>query len=240
MKSYILAIVPFVIATHGVARAQESSGAEDQAEVAEEAEATEEDASERPLRLADRIKAVQRKVFIKKKRFEFYPTFGLDLNDPFYQHLLAGGAVSFHLADAFALEARGGLVIASLKQAQARLRLDALLPENPPEMKYHADLDLTWSPIYGKVSLFGDSILHFDTFLTAGPGVFGTDAGANPAVNIGVGQRYFVNRWLAVRWDIRDYIFVDQRNQESDLQNLLIFSLSLSGFLPTSFEYEYQ
>lgn len=193
-------------------------------------------------RLSDRIKAVQRKVFMKKGRVEIFPQFSLDLNDPFYQHLIVGGSVAYHLADSFAIEARGGYAFASIKQGALRFvrqETDSLI-KNPPEFKYHADLDLLWAPIYGKISLFGDSILHFDTYVTAGPGIFGTDAGLNPAANIGIGQRYFITEWLTARFELRDYMFLDSRNTSSDLQNLLVFGFSVSGFLPTAFEYEYQ
>ena len=114
------------------------------------------------------------------------------------------------------------------------------LLENPPEFRWHADLDLLWAPLYGKISLFSEGILHFDTYLTVGPGVFATDAAVNPAVNIGIGQRYFLTDWLVARIELRDYIFLDARNGESDLQNLLILGFALSGFFPTSFEYDYQ
>ena len=86
----------------------------------------------------------------------------------------------------------------------------------------------------------GGGILHLDTYVTAGGGIFGTDAGLNPSGNIGIGQRYFITDWLVARVEIRDYIFMDTRNSESDLQNLLMLGLSVSGFFPMTFEYEYQ
>lgn len=226
--------------------AEPAGGAEADQETARESEETQEaqpdPREERNRRLEDRIKSVQRKVFLKKQRIELFPYFGLDLNDPFFQHLLVGASVSYHLSDSIALEARGGAVIASLKQGAIRLvRQEAgAVLENPPEFKYHADLDFTWAPFYGKISLFGEGILHFDTYLTAGPGIFGTDAGLNPAANIGIGQRYFLTKWLVARIELRDYLFIDSRNNRSDLQNLLVLGFSVSGFFPTSFEYEFQ
>jgi outer membrane beta-barrel protein len=219
---------------------------QEQAEAAKEREETsstdEDKLDERNRRLADRIKSVQRKVFLKKQRIELFPYFGLDLNDPFFQHLIVGGSLSYHLVDSLAIEGRGGFVFASLKQNTIRLlrQVAGVLPENPPEFKYHGDLDITWAPFYGKVSLLGEGILHFDTYVTAGGGIFGTDAGTNPAANVGIGQRYFLTRWLVARIELRDYIFVDSRNGRSDLQNLMIIGFSVAGFFPTSFEYEFQ
>lgn len=215
----------------------------DAAEAAAEAEKTktgEDDKDE--AKLSDRIKSVQRKAFIKRQRVEIYPYFGLDLNDPFYQHFILGGSVAFHLADSMAVEVRGGGAIGKVRQKAIRFvrqETDSLI-QDPPQFQYHVDVDFGWAPIYGKISLFGEGILHFDTYLSAGPGIFGTDAGVNPAMNVGIGQRYFINDWLVARVELRDYIFIDRRNGESDLQNLLILGFSVSGFFPMTFEYEYQ
>src|SRR5688572_4815085 len=152
------------------------------AEASTEAKETEldlDDEGEERKKLSDRIKSVQRKSFLKESRFEVFPFFALDLNDPFFQHFIVGGAIGFHLVDSLSLEGRGGFVFASLKQDAikfVRQETDSLL-ENPPEFKYHADLDLTWAPFYGKISILGEGIMHFDTYITAGGGVFGTDAG---------------------------------------------------------------
>ncbi len=192
--------------------------------------------------LSDRIKAVQRKVFLKKERLELFPYFGFDLNDPFFTHMVVGGSLSYHFVDSLAIEARGGFVVASLEKNIVRIirtQAGAIL-ENPPEFQFHADVDLTWAPLYGKISLLGDGILHFDTYVTGGPGVFGTDEGVNPAFNIGIGQRYFVNKWLTVRAELRNYMFIEDRNNASTLQNLMVVGFFASVFLPTAFEYEFQ
>ncbi len=215
----------------------------DDAEATAEAEKTQDDtAASDTKKLSDRIKSVQRKAFIKRGRVEFFPYFAMDLNDPFFQHFIVGGAAGFHLADSMSVELRAGGVVGSMKQDAikfVRQETDSLI-QDPPEFRWHADLDFAWAPMYGKVSLLGEGILHFDTYITAGPGVFATDGGVNPAMNIGIGQRYFINDWLVARVEIRDYVFMDTRGSESDLQNLLILGFSVSGFFPMTFEYEYQ
>lgn len=219
-----------------------SSDAETSAESKETADSEKSEESTERRKLSDRIKSVQRKVFLKKGRVEVFPQFALDLNDPFFQHFIVGAAVGFHLADSMSVEVRGGAALGKLKQSAIRFvrdETDSLL-ENPPEFKYHADLDFLWAPFYGKISLFSEGILHFDTYLTAGPGVFGTDAGLNPAANIGIGQRYFITDWLVARLEIRNYLFMDNRNGESDLQNLLVLGFAVSGFFPMTFDYELQ
>lgn len=192
--------------------------------------------------LADRIKSVQRKVFLKKDRLEIFPFFETDINDPLYQHFIIGGSVAYHFVDSLAIEARGGGVLGSAQQDIVRLirQNSGAVLENPPLFKAHADLDLTWAPLYGKLSILGEGILHFDTYLTGGPGIFVTDLGVAPAFNIGIGQRYFLTKWLVARVELRNYVFIEERNERSSLQNLMLIGLSVSGFFPTSFEYEFQ
>ena len=203
---------------------------------------TEEGGDARDKRLSDRIKSVQRKVFIKDSRLEIYPHFGIDLNDPFYAHLVVGGSLGFHVVDSLSLEGRFGYVLDSIEQDPIRFvrREVGALPERPPEFQLHGELDAIWAPFYGKISLFGEGILHFDTYIAVGGGVFKTDAGLSPAFNFGVGQRYFLTDWLVARVELRDYIFPDTRDNESDLQNLLLVNLSISAFFPTSFDYDFQ
>ncbi len=225
-------------------------------DVSEEAEKTEDGDQKERKTLADRVKSVERKVFLKKKRVEIFPHLALDLNDPFYQHIIIGGSLAYHLADSFALEVRGGGTVASIQQNAIRFvrKETGSLLEGAPEFRFHGDLDMVWAPLYGKISLFGESILHFDTFITGGGGVFVTSSktraieggpleenfAANPSLNIGLGQRYFINEWLTARIELRNYVFVTTGNSESDLQNLMVLGFSISGFLPTSFSYEFQ
>ena len=237
----LIAALAFSAALPNPAFAQDGG---DDAEVSAEAQKTEgtEPESENKKKLSDRIKSVQRKVFLKRQRVEVFPFFGLDLNDPFYQHFVLGASVGFHLADSMSVELRGGGVIGSVEQDAikfVRQETDSLIVD-PPQFKAHVDLDFNWAPFYGKISLLGEGILHFDTYVTAGPGIFATDAGINPAMNVGLGQRYFINDWLVTRVELRDYLFIDTRNGQSDLQNLLLLTFSVSGFFPMSFEYEFQ
>ncbi|MEL6183549.1 MAG: outer membrane beta-barrel domain-containing protein [Myxococcota bacterium] len=207
--------------------------------------------------LADRIQAVERKVFLKRRRFEIHPFVGLDINDAFFQHFFVGAAVAYHTADSFAVELRGGAAVGEIEKGsvrQVRVGLDSI-PFEPPSLVAHADIDAVWAPLYGKLSLFGESILHFDTFVTGGIGVFITESGAirdpvtgvlpestidvNPAFNVGIGQRYFINEWLVFRVDIRNYSYIETARQ-SDLQNVMVLGLAISGFFPLTFAYEYQ
>ncbi len=235
------------LAMAGEARSQE----EDTDAVREGGIAAEAERDDRTL--ADRIKAVERKVFLKRRRFELQPYVGMDLNDAFFQHFFVGASAGYHLGDNFAVELRGGASVAEIQKGSVRFVRVATgsLLEGAPSLVAHADLNALWAPVYGKLSLFGESILHFDTFVTAGGGIFVTDrperrdgvlveaTNVNPALNLGLGQRYFITEWLVFRWDLRNYSFLET-GAGGSVQNVTVLGLALSGFFPTSFSYDFQ
>ena len=230
----------FAQSTAGPAAAEAEPETDEDAQ--KEGARTEEREGSGERKLSDRIKSVQRKVFLKRRRFEIYPHLGIDLNDAFYAHIVLGGSVGFHVVDALSFEGRFGYVLGSVEEEPVRFVRQAAgaLPERPPRFELHGELDVVWAPLYGKVSLFGEGILHFDTYLAVGGGVFKTDAGTSPAANFAFGQRYFINDWLVARAEVRNYLFPDTREGETDIQNLLLVNLSVSFFLPFGFEHDYQ
>jgi outer membrane beta-barrel protein len=108
---------------------------------------------------------------------------------------------------------------------------------------FGARLDVSWAPLYGKLSLMAESVLHFDSYITASGGVLGPSRD-NPEFCWGgaVGQRYFVNEWIAVRWEVRTQFFELKRQPARDnsksLQIMLTGALGVSFFLPTEVERE--
>jgi outer membrane beta-barrel protein len=85
-------------------------------------------------------------------------------------------------------------------------------------------LSVQFSPIYGKWSLLNLGIGHADIFLTAGGGAASTeyrkangnwvDTGLYFVGSFGAGFRIFLNRWLAIRLDLRDFTFAARVKSE--------------------------
>jgi outer membrane beta-barrel protein len=197
------------------------------------------------LTLQDRIKAVARKTFLKAGRFELDPMVQVTVNDPFIRTWAVGGRLAWHINDAFALEVGGGYVPPTFAQ---RLEPAELLKERLALINIDntlvgmADVGLTFSPLYGKVALFGDGIAHFDGFVSAGVGAT-FDNGADvvhPAMNIGAGARMYLTRWLVLRGDIRNTMYPQEKAQISTLQNLVFVGVGLGFYLPPDFEYQYE
>ncbi len=197
------------------------------------------------LTLQDRIKAVSRKTFLKTGRFELTPSMMMTVNDPFYRTFAVGGRVAWHLNEAFALEIGGAYVppffVQELEPVDlVREKLTLINADN--DVVGFADLGVTFSPLYGKVALLGDGIIHFDGFVSAGVGAT-FDNGADllhPTMNVGIGGRIFLNRWLVIRADVKDYVYPQEKNAVSTLQSLLFVGLGLGFYFPLDFDYQFE
>ncbi len=184
--------------------------------------------------LAERIPSVTRRVFSKKGRVELTPAVGLALDDPFNDNYIFQGGIAYHISESFAVGAQGEYYASSNSAPDVSGGGGGGgLDFNHPV--YAARLELIWSPIYGKVNLFAEEVFHFDTFISAGAGYVGLDQdGGSVAGTIAIGQHYFLNDWLALRWDLRDQIFSMDVNPAGGpgkhVQNLLTFNLGLAFY----------
>jgi len=201
--------------------------------------------------LKDRIKSVTGRSYLKSGRLELtlLPMTSISLNDAFYQKLGGGLSFGYHFSDAFALHL---IVTYSLNLGTSNATYHPTSGEGEASIPYAgkrnilASVDFSWAPVYGKISVAGEWILHFDTYLLAGLGMIGGDiqkdvastkTSLNPGfgADFGLGFRLFFNRTFALRAELRDYmIFSDKVSvngkARSDVQNQLLFNLGLSIF----------
>jgi outer membrane beta-barrel protein len=166
-------------------------------------------------------------------------------NDPFFRSWFLSGRAAYHINDAFAIEVGGGYVPPFLVEKLPPvdvLREQAFLINADAKLLGLLDAGVTFSPLYGKVAVLSDQIIHFDAFVIAGGGaVFDTNKTfVHPAMDVGAGVRVFILRWLVVRADLRDYVYPQDRTGISTLQNLLLVSLGVGFYFPFDFTYQYE
>jgi outer membrane beta-barrel protein len=110
-----------------------------------------------------------------------------------------------------------------------------------------ASVDFQWAPIYGKISLFSERALSFNMYGLIGPTfvLYGPSGAATVGGNVGLGFRFFVNEWIAVRAELRDVIYYEAGyvppsapagTASGSLRNQLLFELGVSMFFPTIFK----
>ncbi len=121
----------------------------------------------------DRVKSVQRKVYLKRGRFELAPYVSVSINDPYYSKLGGFLRAGYYLADTLAIAGRFSLyqVLPSSDVRTAKQAFSSQIYYSRPQWSAIADVE--WSPLYGKVA-FLNSILHFDAYILGGLGIVNT------------------------------------------------------------------
>jgi outer membrane beta-barrel protein len=201
------------------------------------------------------IKTIQKKDFLKLGRFEAMPNVGFVTNDPFLNRYIAGVRMGYHLTEIFAFE--GELAYApDLGDADWKGLTHQLVNQNHvspdiSKLTLIANGAFQFSPIYGKVALSGDNIIHFDIYGAFGMGVTQTrddlealqaegDAEAittevqlHPTTNFGGGARVVFNHTVAVRIDGRSLVYIETVNSTTlEMKNNFILSGGVSFFFP--------
>jgi outer membrane beta-barrel protein len=195
--------------------------------------------TEREITQDDRVKSVQRKVYLKQNRFELTPMITLSLNDPLYVKWGAALRAAYYLADNLAISVRGVYidVVPTDDVRTAKGNFQSRIFFSRPNWAGMGDVE--WSPLYGKVTIF-NSILHFDAYILGGLGVVNTSssspdsAAPKVAADLGVGLRFMVKDWLAVNVALINTTYVDQPPGTTigATQNIMTINAGISFFFP--------
>lgn len=201
---------------------------------------------ERDVTQDDRVKSVQRKLYIKRGRFELAPAAIINVNDPYYTRIGGQIRLAFYPADTLAIAARFAVMqtLPSDDVRQATRTLQSRIFFSVPY--WNAMADLEWSPLYGKVS-FLNSILHIDGYVLGGGGVVFTERTGtpdpanmdqprpiNPAFDLGLGLRFVAKDFVAVNLGIVNTTYVDtpRGTTKGVTQNLMMLTVGVSLFVP--------
>ncbi|GEJ55919.1 hypothetical protein AMYX_06600 [Anaeromyxobacter diazotrophicus] len=205
-------------------------------------------AGESDVALGDRVKAVQRKGFMKAHRLELGLAFPATVNDAFYEKVGFGGKLAYNFEDSFALALRGAYYtqLRSNHVREAKAAFSSQLLQS--ELNGQLMLDGIWSPVYGKVAWLGSSIVHFDVYLLAGFGGVWSATSSAPrkegphiATDFGGGIRFYPKSWLAIDGGLIATLYPDQpvTQAPSTVQKVVAAQLGVSIFWPFTFEYVY-
>lgn len=194
-------------------------------------------AVERDITQEDRVKSVQRKLYLKRRRVELAPYVMVTVNDPYYTKF--GGAIraAFYPADSLALSVRASYmtVLPSDDVRIAKRVFQARIFFSVPSWSVMANFE--WSPFYGKVSFF-NSILHLDAYVVGGAGVVNTETSAVaktvfPAADLGLGIRFVARDFLAINVALINTTYVDQPDfNKGSAQNMMAIFAGFSLFIP--------
>lgn len=139
--------------------------------------------------------------------------YAADLSDgaPIY-----GGAYTFHFTEDLGLEAsyfrtqqRFAFLESIVDSNQGLIQITA---PNTELLQYFMG-NLVWSLAYGKVRWMGGAIGRYDFHVALGAGVAVEPGERGMTGSLGVGMKFYLNEWLALRFDVRDQIRQMQRER---------------------------
>lgn len=185
-----------------------------------------------------RIWVLQRRPFLKRKRFELRPIFGTNINDPLVTYYSMGADLNYHLNEQFAIGVRGNYTLNSESDEFDKIVNDYSVFPKVSRPIWSGSLHLEYAPVYGKLVLFKSWIFPWEIYTRAGVGALQTFVDTHVVITAGGGQRFFINRWFTFNIDV-DYQLFQENFSESEqvLLNNLVFSVGFSIFFPLDYEY---
>ena len=182
-----------------------------------------------------RYRGVQERLFQKAGRHELSFMGGLYSADLLSSDYLLQGAYTFHVTEELGLEAAFAYTRADseLVRIIENDRGITLLREQAPVYIYQAHL--LWSIAYGKLRWFGGSITRFDFHIALGGGITDNQSARGLTFSGGIGFKFYLADWLALRIDVRDQVLQQDVLGDSVIVNNLAATLGLSIFFPFGF-----
>lgn len=185
------------------------------------------------------VRVIRPKYFTKANRFELGSQLTIIMNETFIYSFLATGLATYHFAESLALEAFLSYGF-NIEKEDKRVLFDEFdIKTKIFRTTYQLGAVLQYTPIYGKWQLPSGRLVYFDTYLSFGGGMTGitykysdfcpdptpenptpipSDATKSyPTFITGIGQRYYLDKKTAIKWDIRgNFYFFDLADAECD------------------------
>jgi outer membrane beta-barrel protein len=172
---------------------------------------------------ADRrgVRVIQRRRYETDGDFQLTLFFGAIPNDPFLRYFPIGLRAAYWTSNQLAIELSGQFIGPLRSQSDLasflndRGGVDVFLRD---EQLWRTNVAALYSPIYGKFSLLGRKLAHFDWYFGGGLGVVGTrsplegdlavtENEIKPEVTLATGWNLHFSQRFAMRIDYRQYIF---------------------------------
>lgn len=186
----------------------------------------------------DLIRVIQRRPFLRRNRVEVSPMLGTNINDALVATFLAGGSINYHITEVMAVGVNGGYSLGSETDLFDEVIEDYELFPEVSQVLWLANVHFQYAPIYGKFALFNTWIIPWDLYVLLGAGWVSTELDGHPSLSVGLGQRYFMNRWFTLNLELRDHIYNEDYPGGSTLVNNLVFTAGVGFFIPPDFEYQ--
>jgi outer membrane beta-barrel protein len=149
------------------------------------------------------LEVVQNRLYTKQYKLNIELMAGTVSGDPFLNSISYGGLLGFNFTESVGVNALYWKLKSSTSSAYDAFVLSAGRGANSNPLLSLMGGELSWGILYGKLSLLGKAILHFDLFLYGGLGQIKTENNSALAPWVGVGQQLYITRWMSLRADYR-------------------------------------
>jgi len=183
------------------------------------------------LGAAGRRKGVQKRDFLKRLRIELSAWGGFFASDLMSTSYDYGGAIAFYPGEDFGFEA--SLLVTPFDLAVERPLTQFFAGQTvKSSLAFVVVGDFLWSPIHLKLRVSEKAIAHGDLFFVIGAGDTFNDSVQGITFDAGIGLKLYANRFLAVRFDLRDYLMIQEAVAVQRVTNNLVGLLGISLFIP--------
>lgn len=172
-------------------------------------------ASEYVFPVFKKTRAVLNRNITLSKRFEVRFSGAFRTDEPFYNPFSAFTSFSFYWNEFHGIGVSGLFFFPGHSKMGTGLKTSGIKGRNTEEVKYYFDAELAphpligvflnyqFSPLYGKISITKNAVLNFALYAFLGAGALGLKHGDDPlhmipAVHLGLGQRFYFNRYFAL------------------------------------------
>lgn len=152
---------------------------------------------------------VQNREYSKAHKVEVTVFGGVVSTDAFLSVQNLGASIGYHFTEylSFHLLAWKDYVSQSSEFTAFQQSISALkgVPATPDTNypQYYYGGEGSWSLLYGKLSVLGKAIIHYDLHLLGGLGLMNTESGGDITESLGIGQQVFLTKVVSVRVDYR-------------------------------------
>jgi len=183
------------------------------------------------LGAAGRRKGVQKRDFLKRLRLEMSAWGGFFASDLLSTSYDYGGAIAFYPGEDFGFEA--SLVVTPFDLAVERPLTHFFAGQTfKKSLAFVVVGDLLWSPIHLKLRVSEKAIAHGDLFFALGAGDTISQTVQGITFDVGIGLKLYANRFFAVRFDLRDYLMIQEAVAVERVTNNIVGLFGLSLFIP--------
>jgi outer membrane beta-barrel protein len=203
----------------------------------------------------NKVKPVSGQLYTKAGKLELTPTGALSLNDAFFTKYMGGLKLDYHLSEYFSFGVTGlfgstgttGSTSVCPTNQPCRNASQNQLNQVPGEIKWVGGAEVAFAPIYGKLNVFAEKALHFDLSILGGLDLVNyrdvaapeTGSGSpgnvsTPGIHGGLGARVFLARSVALRLEVKDFIYRVKALDRGNWQSQLFAEAGLSFFIPVA------